>query len=180
MASISPKHREPNGRAKRDNTKAALEAADRAQRLKVQKTVMDQPHRQGSTDQKCATALGQFCMRYKLRDECYRAGEEYGLLHRRWQMVIAGIKPEGHKGSGNVQEEVTQELARKLTSRVEDAEDALRSAIVPNAYPWVRHITVDFPTQDIRELPAISRNPITYGLLALAVHFGMLPVDKSR
>lgn len=173
--SISPPRREKNGRKQRDNTKAAIEAADREQRLKVQKTVMDQPHRQGSTDQKCATALGQFCMRYKLREECYRAGEEYGLLHRRWQIVVGGIKPEGHKSSGNAQEEVTQELARAITRRVEDAESALRSAIVPNAYPWVRHITVDFPVGDIADLPNTARNPITYGLLALAVHFGMLP-----
>lgn len=174
--SISPPAREKNGRKQRDNTKAAREAADRAQRLKTQRTVMDQPHRQGSTDQKCATALGQFCMRYKLRDECYRAGEEYGMLHRRWQLVVGGIKPEGHKGSGNVQEEATRAIADRITAQLASAEGALRSAIVPGAYPWVRHVVVDFPTGDIRELPSIARNPITYGLLALAVHFGMMPV----
>ena len=169
--SVSAPRREKNGRKQRSNTKAAIDAANRAREEREKSTVLSQPHRMGSTDQKCATALGSFCLKHKLADELYRAGDEYGLLVRRWQMVIANIKPEGHKGSGIQREDIGHEEARKLSTRREAADAVLKQCL---AYPWVRHICVDFPAQDIRELPPSATRVITYGLLSLAVHFGMM------
>lgn len=173
---ISPKPREANGRHKRDRTKEALEAADRAQRLKNMATVLSQPHRLGDTDQRLESALGRFCKHHRLRDECWRAGEEYWLDVRRWQMVVASIKAEGHKASGNVQGETTREEADKLTKKVLRADEELKYY---NSYPYVRHICVDFRTQDIRELPASFTPAIIRGLFALGVHYGMLPIDSE-
>jgi hypothetical protein len=168
--SISARQRHPGGKIKQP-TKAEREAAEKAREQAEKATVLAQPHRRGDTDQRCESALGSFVIRNKLRSELYDAGQAYADLVRRWRLVIGGVRIEGHKSLGADQHEVTRELADKLTKRVDEADNVLRRC---RAYPWVRHIVVDYPTKDIRALPREAQPVITAGLFELAVHFGLL------
>jgi hypothetical protein len=174
--SISPPHREKNGRKKRPSH-AEIAEAQKAAELRGQAQVLSQPHRRGDNDQRLYCALGQVCKLLHLRDEQYRAGEEYATIVRRWMVAIGGIKAEGHKASRLFQDEITREVADRLTAQLEDADAVLRRA---GAYPWVRHICVDYPSQDIREFPPAGLPIVQRGLFDLAVHFGMLKPYHGR
>ena len=174
--SISPPHREKNGRKKRPS-RTEIAEAQKAAELRGQAQVLSQPHRRGDNDQRLYCALGQVCKLLHLRDEQYRAGEEYATIVRRWMVAIGGIKAEGHKASGLFQDEITREVADRLTAQLEDADAVLRRT---GAYPWVRHICVDYPAQDIREFPQAGLSKVQLGLFDLAVHFGMLKPYHGR
>lgn len=173
---ISPPEREKSGRKKR-STKAEIEAAQREALAREQAKVLSQPHRRGDNDQRLYCALGQVCKLLHLRDEQYRAGEEYATIVRRWMVAVGGIKAEGHKAIGLFQDEITREVADRLTAQLEDADAVLRRA---GAYPWVRHICVDYPAQNIREFPLAGLSKVQRGLFDLAVHFGMLKPYHGR
>lgn len=174
--SISPPHREKNGRRKRATRTEIAEAQKRAEQ-KEQDQVLSQPHRRGDGDQRLHCALGQACKRLKLREELYRAGDEYATLVRYWRVSIASIASQGHTASGIPTEPITRELADKLTARLEAADNVLKRS---GAYPWVRHICVDYPVQDIRQFPPAGLPKIQQGLFDLAIHFGMLkPYDRD-
>lgn len=175
-AAISPPRRERNGRRQRQTTKAEIEAAQRAREEAEKAVVMSQPHRRGSTDQKCTTALGRFVLAHKLREELYLAGEEYAGLVRRWRLTVAAIRVEGHKAIGSAQGDLDRDAIERLTNRVSAADGTLKRL---GAYPWVRHVVIDHPTEDIRALPPEARPLIIDGLFALAVHFGMLPPGRG-
>lgn len=179
-SAISPPHREKNGRKQRPSAAeiaAAQKEAEANALHQVVGLVLNQPHRMGDNDQRLHCALGRMCKRLKLRDELYRAGDEYAALVRRWLIAIGGIRPEGHKASGNSQEEITREIADKLTARLDEADAVLKRS---GAYPWVRHICVDYPSQNVSELPPIAGAKARQGLFDLAVHFGMLkPYERG-
>lgn len=68
-------------------TLAAIERAEKAQRMAETITVLQQPHRRGSNATECASALGRFWLAHKFDRVMLQAGEEYGAVVRRWRAV---------------------------------------------------------------------------------------------
>jgi hypothetical protein len=115
--------RQPNGQLKRP-TRDEREA----NQLRV---ILNQPHRRGKdnpTDQKYESAFGRFCVRNKLREEIYTAGNQYAAKIRRIQAAWGAPTDlrlgEGGKGG----EGPLLEAVRKLEVEME----AVKSRIAAN------------------------------------------------
>lgn len=77
--------RQPNGRL-RAPSKAEREANERKLYEVEMLVVRSQPHRRGSIDPRCESALGRFSMNNpKLRRELFDAADDYAGLKRRWR-----------------------------------------------------------------------------------------------
>jgi hypothetical protein len=110
MPSISPKHREPNGRHSRKRAIDLHNEDNERQAQEAMATVLAQPHRQGSRDTFCESPLGRFVLKYGLARELYEAGLLYASIRRMWIGCWGGPIEERHNGNGN---EVPEEIARK-------------------------------------------------------------------
>lgn len=165
---ISPSHREKSGKLKRP-TKKEREMAARSRTAEFQEiaVVLAQPHRRGDPDQRKSSSWGRFCMRNKLARELFDAGERYGQIYSRWCLLKTGRAIEGHSAGSSAGLEPTPENIRQTVENLEAAESALRFAH-PIAYPVIRHMVIDCPTQDLDWIGAREQHAAIQGALALA------------
>lgn len=161
--------REKNGKLQRPS-KAERDAATRAASEREMSVVLAQPHRRGDSDQRRASAWGRFCLRNKLARELFDAGERYGQIYSRWCLLKAGRAVEGHSAGLGIGVDPTPEHIERTVANLELAEAILKGAH-PAAYPVIRHMVVDCPTEDMAGMGAKERKAAICGALALAQHF---------
>lgn len=112
-----PGPREASGRPQRPSV-ADLDEMNRTERLKPMAVVLAQPHRLGSTDQLCASAVGRFILYHRLAREIYDAANDYLELVVRWRVakgIPVRIRMHAGTGDGASSETVagwTQQIAR--------------------------------------------------------------------
>jgi hypothetical protein len=146
-----------------------------AERLQV----MRQPHRRMNIDQRCENPLGRFVIALRLAPELYDAGQEYaGIVrsHRRL-MGLPGVLSNG-PGSGHRCEDADiAEKVERLRVRSRDAYSAMR----PSDARITKGLCVEAGPSDDADLndPAAVIS-LTWGLNALAVHFGMKSQPRMR
>ncbi|GLS17886.1 hypothetical protein GCM10007874_09020 [Labrys miyagiensis] len=149
--------REKNGRPSRaQHPVEAMEAV-----------VLAQPHRRGSTDRRCASVFGRFCLRLKLRQELTEAGEEYAATVKRWR-AAKGVPTPFHNeasGSGRGAADATVAIWQRQMLAMERAmmEAGLKALLA------VKQLTLDG-----NELGMDQDGPAVEGLMALAVHLGVM------
>jgi hypothetical protein len=179
--SIIPIEREGNGRAKRPS-RAEMErqariAAEREAR-KIIGVVLDQPHRRGNTDQRCESALGRFVIAHRLAPELFDAGQEYAAVvrsHRRL-LGLPGVLSNGPGLGHRADDPDIAEKIERLRVRSRDAFSAMRSTDAK----LTRWLCCDAgPMDDISPDDPIAIRNITWGLHALAVHFGLIPPARG-
>ncbi len=172
MPSISPPRREPNGRKRRPTTKADIEAAQRAIEEREKSVALSQPHRRGSTDQKCGWPLGEFALASKSRvgwDEAlYHAGNEYSALVRRWRLAKGIPDPSSGRGSGQGKD-VDPDVIVRLEAQWQDAESYVRYFSGPREHLAIRQLCAEH-----QSIPDDWHGYAMRGLRLLARHFGML------
>jgi len=172
VSAVKLKQREPNGRHKRPT------AAERAKRERdayqvEMRTVLAQPHRRDMPQPEhpwCATALGKFCLKNKLRRELHDCAADYAALIARWRAAkgVPMVDSTGQAGSGLGPSTAT---VRAWERDIEARERAMRQALAGKAgniaYAAVRHIAVDGASIPPEYIPAAVQ-----GMLALARHAG--------
>ena len=115
--------RRPDGQVKRGASEALRRLA-----------MLSQPHRRGSanpTDQKLESVFGRFCLRNKLREEIYTAGNLYGDKVRRLRSVKgvpSSLRLSGQGNGGDPEIETVrgweEEIDRIRADVVRDCRDA--------------------------------------------------------
>jgi hypothetical protein len=169
--------REGNGRHKRPSPaelKRLQKEALLREARRVIGTVLDQPHRRGNRDQLCENALGRFVINRKLARELYDAGQEYaGIVYQHKRLMgLPGTYSNGPgMGHGHDDPEIADKIER-LRVRQRDAYSCMR----PSDAAPTRWLCVEAgPMEDVDLSDATRCERITYGLLALAKHFGLRP-----
>lgn len=163
--------RQPNGQLKRA-TLAQIVEADHKSRMAQTALVASQPHRAWAPDPldpRLATALGRFCIRYKVRSELHDAGEEWASTFRRL-MAAKGVPDPLHTstlgtGGGGPSAATVEGWERD----VERIEKALRP-YGQGAWLGVRHLCLDNA-----DLPDEAAADTIVGLRVLAITLGRLP-----
>ena len=150
--------REPNGRASRQIAQP---------QIFMEAVVLAQPHRKGNTDQRCATVLGHFCVRNKIRAELTDAGEEYGATVRRWR-AAKGIPSPFHNeaagsGRGPSDDTVATWQRRMLEMECAMMREGIRSLLA------VKQLVLDG-----NDLGMDQTDAAIDGLMVLAVHLGTI------
>jgi hypothetical protein len=152
--------REKNGRPSRAFRAQPCETMD--------SVVLAQPHRRGNADPRCASVFGRFCLRLKLRSELGDAGEEYAATVKRWR-AAKGIPTPFHNeasGSGRGAADLTVATWQRQMLAMERAMmDAGLKALLA-----VKQLTLDG-----NELAMDQDAAGVEGLMALAVHLGLMP-----
>jgi hypothetical protein len=165
-SSISPAHREPNGRKQRP-TIEALKAIERETRLKERKVVLSQPHRQGyPDDQKAGTVFGRFCLANKLADDLYEAGEELFRLWRVWRLSTGLPVPGGGNGTGG--EPIYTDPDAAL-----DRYERAALSMLPTGRLAVTRMAIHGEV-----VPDAMQRAAVPALVHLSVHLGFRPVDR--
>ena len=168
---LAPHPREGNGRQQRPSAAEREEA--RLMKLHAERLqVMRQPHRRMNIDQRCENPLGRFVIALRLAPELYDAGQEYaGIVrsHRRL-MGLPGVLSNG-PGSGHRCEDADiAEKVERLRVRSRDAYSAMR----PSDARITKWLCVEAgPSDDVDLNDPAAVISLTWGLNALAVHFGM-------
>jgi len=170
MKSISPPHRERNGRRQRVTTKAEIEAAQRQAGEREMSVVMAQPHRRGERSQLAVSSWGRFCLKHKLARELFDAGERYGDIYRRYIMMTQSRYVEGHVSGGWSGHEPTPEAIMRAKADFGAAETILIS-VSRWSMPNLHYMVIDFPTEDATHIGGKERRAVINGALALARHF---------
>ena len=163
--------REKNGRLQRP-TLAQLMDADHRQRMAETAVVAAQPHRAWAPDPSSpwlASALGRFCIRYKVRSELYDAASEWTAIYRRWRAASTIPDPlhSSSLGSGLGPSEGTIAAWWRDIERVERALLEGYGQVVLLA---VRHLCLDD-----EDLPHEAAAEALIGLRVVAVQMGRLP-----
>jgi len=172
LSAVKLKHREPNGRHKRPT------AAERAKRERdayqvEMRTVLKQPHRRDMPEPEhpwCATALGRFCLKNRIRRELHDCAADYAGLVGRWRAAkgVPLADSTGHAGTGLGPSAAT---VRAWEKEIDAMEKAMRRALPGKsgniAYAAVRHVAVDGADLPPEFIPAAAQ-----GMLALAKHMG--------
>jgi hypothetical protein len=177
--SISPPHREPNGRKQRATSKAAIEAAQRAKEEREKSTVREQRLASGATeknwtDQRWSSPIGSFIMRAREQSTwepyCEDAMQELRGIVRRWRMVEGLSDPETGRNTEGVATmlEVDPMLPTRLFNRWQDAIGYVRWNAGSAEAVCVKDLCEEY--SDIQ--PGKERIAIR-GLISLARHFGM-------
>lgn len=166
--SISPPHRFRCGK-RRPTTVAQLEQIAQDRRLAPMATVLAQPHRQGNTDQRCATALGRFCMAHRVPLDVMYAAEEYEGLVRRWR-AAKGVPTTVRLDAGGMGPGPSAATVRRWEAQIDGVEDELGRLGAKKAVQ--RLVLEDRDAQDG------SAPQLLAGLWAIAVEFGWVP--RSR
>jgi hypothetical protein len=152
-------------------------AAEREAR-KIIGVVLDQPHRRGNTDQRCESALGRFVIAHRLAPELFDAGQEYAAVvrsHRRL-LGLPGVLSNGPGLGHRADDPDIAEKIERLRVRSRDAFSAMRSTDAK----LTRWLCCDAgPMDDISPDDPIAIRNITWGLHALAVHFGLIPPARG-
>jgi hypothetical protein len=137
-----------------------------------QATVLAQPHRRGETSQKAESAFGRFCLRNRLGEPAWLAGEEYREAVQRFRILkgIPGSTAHGQRG----------EAGGEVTAAQVDAAYNLQKSLTKVMYDktatgfyamWGMAVEgEDSPPVDKWAIDAVA---------ALATHLGYLPADGS-
>lgn len=126
--------REANGRVQR------ISEAERDTKQAEMRTVLQQQHRRGSTDQRLESPIGRFTVRNKLPWEYYDAALEFGSLCRFYLHALGAqrVVNEGTNGSGLG---VTAAKTRWLAAEVERLETVLQK-LNPAGFAGLRALCV--------------------------------------
>lgn len=190
--SISPPHREPNGRISRTK-KADLTAVEAAEQLdeirrlesrRIMNVAVNNPSRRGE-DRALMGGIGEAVAAYEAAftlmqrlvnvggeieaSELYYAGTRYLNLWTDWRRA-KGL-PVGHIIAGGSDAVEDDERANQLWSKIARAESAVRTVSV-KAQWIVRHICADAGLKaDMRELSPNDTVALVLGLRLLHEHF---------
>ena len=141
--------------------------AERQAQQEAKAVVLAQPHRRGSDDRRCASALWAACRRLRLRDELYDAGERYAEMSMAYKASIGlGVGNVGNGWGIGLSEEAEAAQAALAKSRYLDAIKVLHRAH-PRAFGAVEALCYD--QRDCFDDAALKK-----GLMALALHLGTL------
>ena len=162
-----PGTRERNGRLKRP-TLAEMIAREQEARDIEKVTVLAQPHRRGDTDPWCASALGRFCIAYRLRRECYDAGLIYASMKSKWLAAVGAPRDVRMGGSGR---DIPAKIVHGWAARIAAMEDAMMRAGGVAGLGWIEELAV----YDRGEIGAYAAPVAQRTIMALAVECGNLP-----
>lgn len=177
MGSRGPKlkqgTRTPSGQLSRSAAAAkslseALNQANRQNAMEQMAVVLAQPHRRGSEDTRCASALGRFVLAQGLRSEVYEAGLDYAKLINRWRSA-KGIPTQIREGIGGLGDGPSDETVQSWASQIARIE----LAIVPISHAGflaMRRLCLDD-----HDIPSSLWFDAAISLGALAKTMGNLP-----
>lgn len=167
-----PGLRKPNGRL-RAPSKAERETHERRAYEAEMLVARSQPHRNGSIDPRCESAIGRLSMRNpRLRRELFDAADEYEGIKRRWR-AAKGIPYElrlGEHGTGDGPSDATVNGWTKQIAEIEQA--------VARESPLGFSPMQDMVFNGIDPLPS-QIIAVTFALLAVAVATGRLTAKAS-
>ena len=166
--------REASGKLQRPS-KEERRQADRVRLLGERAFVAGQPHRRGEMSQLAGSVLGRFCLRTKLRPECYEAGLKFAATVAGWRAakgvpVFSNATP----GPAPVPEdpEKTKQRVDGLRKKMVRCEKVLLD-VGTESLIAVRQLTLDE-----FELTWEQDEHAKDGLVALAVELGMMKADE--
>jgi hypothetical protein len=140
----------------------------------VRSVVLNQPHRRGNTDQRCASVFGRFTIRNKLSQDIYDAGEKYREAANAWRIAkgVPGIASDrrGMAAKADLTADDVEVLRRKMLGM----ERAMWYAAGHKAYLAVRQLVLDE-----NELGMDQDGDAIDGVTALAIHLGLLTASGS-
>ena len=136
-------------------------------------TVLAQSHRNGSTDQRCGSAIGRFVLARKLKLAVYHAADEYGGLVRRWR-AARGIASEVRDWAGGSGEGPSDATVRGWRARIDTLDAAIERASSARYLAAVQRLVLED-----REIDAPNHYGTVLALMALAVETGWLSARES-
>jgi hypothetical protein len=161
--------REANGRPQR-STLAQIVEADHKQRMAETAVVAAHPHRAWAPDPldpRLATALGRFCIRYKVRSELYDAASEWASIYRSWR-AAKGVPDPLHTGGMGTGAGPSPATVAGWWREIERVEKALRP-YGQGAFVGVRHLCLDDS-----DVPDEAAADVIAGLRVVAVEMGRI------
>ena len=153
-------------------TPAELREAD-----EIMSVVRSQPHRRGSDDPRLSEPLGRFCALHKLREECYRAGSQYGEITRQAKAAMGFRVPGLVAGENGALARSDDELERDKFLALKRLDDA-NCVLVSIMYRLPR--AMEKLTFDQLEPSPYDESVLIAGLLDLADFFGILDRGINR
>lgn len=162
-----------------------IKEADAAKRRENKLFVANQPHRRDLPEpfsDRAASALGRFCMIYRVGDELYQAGIAYADLTRRWRGAWGCPDPNHSEsiGSGLGPSDAT---VAAWWRQIKGIEKALRARSMTH-YAAARHLCID--DGDLPEdavgiaVEALQIVADQTGRSVAGHPFAMPPVDNCR
>ena len=136
----------------------------------IMSVVRAQPHRRGSDDARLSEPLGRFCAVQRLREECYRAGSQYGEIVRQAKAAmgfrVPGLVP--NKEGLPLTDDQIEAIKIAALQRLDNANCVLVAVMyrLPRAMEKLCY--------DQLEISPYDEGIITAGLLDLADFFGIL------
>lgn len=147
---------------------------DVIEREDVRAVALAQPHRRGNDSTLCEAAFGRFCIRQKLNEAIYTAGEMFRATNQRWRNA-KGLYS-GHyiePGLGAEREPTADEI-----KAMRQAITAMETAIAESAAGYLGVRTARHVILDGVDLPGLDKYLVT-AMAALAVHLGLLNASGS-
>ena len=165
--------REESGRLKRPSVEER-KRADRIRLLGERAFVASQPHRRGEMSQMAGSVLGRFCLRHKLREEFYNAGQSFARTVSSWRSA-KGVPVSRNASPGPTPAPTTPEQDAKrvdtLRKKMVGCEKAMLDIGI-EALIAVRQLTLDE-----FELSHEQVEHAKDGLAALAVELRFVPLS---
>lgn len=107
-------------------TLAAIERAERAERMKETKVVLMQPHRRGSNATECESALGRFWLAHCHGNRLLiDAGEAWARLKRQYRRAWGIITENAPGEPGSHANDLTVEAVQKMGAQIDRIEAKL-------------------------------------------------------
>lgn len=166
----SPAGYSPSGK-RRKPTADMLNEMQRQKDAEIKRVVLDQPHRRDSVNPESpwnATALGRYCLAYKVRQELFEAGEAYAAIVRRYR-AAKGIPTDSSTGEGGGGDGPSAATVAGWERQLAICARALETC--PNgtdAFRYTRQLVID----DF-DIDPLNYPPVVLGLQALAQALGM-------
>lgn len=134
--------------------------------------VLDQPHRHGNRDQRCASALGRFSIENpRLRRELFEAAEDYAGIKARW-WAAKGVPTDVRLGIGGNGNGPCDETVAGWTKTIDAVERAIKRDSPLGFIPFKWLVLDD---RDIDEKHTIA---VMVALKACAVAMGTLDAKQ--
>ena len=166
--------RETSGKLQRPSAEERRKA-DRVRLLGERAYVAAQPHRRGEMSQMAGSVFGRFCLRTKLRHECYEAGQEFARIVAGWRSA-KGVPVFSNTSPGPTpapeEPEITAKRVEGLRRRMMRCEKVLLD-VGTEALIAVRQLTLDE-----FELSWEQDEHAKDGLIALAIELGLLKANE--
>jgi hypothetical protein len=158
--------------------KAAQEERKRtdAERAQTMAVALAQPHRQGSTDPRLSEPLGRFCAAHRLKNECWRAGNQHAEVLRQAK-AARGFKVPDLIGAGGNSDLTPQQIEAMREAAVIRERDAI--AVLVTVMPRAPRAVERF-VYDQLEPSIYDHDLLKHCLWKLAVHYGYIDLGVNR